>query len=207
MSDVKNTLIFDMDGTLIDSSEVISNSINHVRARLDLKPMPKDKILYAVNEMRIHSPSYFYEAEAFEAHHIEWFQDYYTENHHKEVHLYEGVLALLEKASTRYNLSLATNAYRISALQILSHLNIENHFDIIVCADDVKEAKPSPDMLYKILEHFAQTPKQAIMIGDSLKDKEAASRAGIETILVDWGFSDLEDACREVGELEKLLKL
>jgi phosphoglycolate phosphatase-like HAD superfamily hydrolase len=43
------------------------------------------------------------------------------------------------------------------------------------------------------------------MIGDSLKDKEAASRAGVDTILVDWGFSDLDDACREVEELKKLL--
>ena len=205
MSDVKTTIIFDMDGTLIDSSLVISNAINHVRGKLGLAPMSKDKILYAVNDMHIHSPSYFYEAEEFEQRHIVWFQEYYTDYHDKEVVLYEGILALLDKVKNRYKLSLATNAYRQSTLQLLGFVDITHYFDIIVCADDVPESKPHPEMIEKILKHFDEEPHRAIMIGDSLKDKEAASRAGVDTILVDWGFSDLEDACREVGELEKLL--
>jgi len=155
--------------------------------------------------MDIHSPSYFYEAEEFEENHITWFQEYYTHNHYKELRLYDGVKEMLEKVRQKYDISLATNAYRQSALQSLEHLEIVNHFDMIICADDVEVSKPNPEMLVRILEHFKQAPHNAIMIGDSLKDKEAATRAGVETILVDWGFSDLDDACREVGELEKLL--
>jgi len=101
----------------------------------------------------------------------------------------------------------ATNAYRQSALQTLSWVGITDYFGIIRCADDVAVSKPHPDMVLDILSHYDNKPHEAIMIGDSLKDKEAASRAGVETILVDWGFSDLEDACREVGELESLLGL
>lgn len=194
-----------MDGTLIDSSQVISNAINHVRGKLGLDAMDRDKILYAVNDMHTHSPSYFYEAEEFEERHIIWFQEYYTEYHDKEVALYEGILSLLDKVKDKYQLSLATNAYRQSTLQLLGFVDITHYFDIIVCADDVNDSKPHPEMIEKILEHFGEEPHRAIMIGDSLKDKEAASRAGVETILVDWGFSDLDDACREVGELEKLL--
>ena len=207
MSHVKSTIIFDMDGTLIDSSEVISNAINHVRGKLGLSPMDREKILYAVNDMHTHSPSYFYETEDFTDAHIIWFQEYYTDNHEKEVALYKGILALLEKAKKHYQLSLATNAYRQSTLQLLGFVDIAHYFDIIVCADDVQNSKPHPDMIEKILAHFDIDASEAIMIGDSLKDKEAASRAGVETILVDWGFSDLEDACREVGELEHLLGL
>ncbi len=206
MSPIK-TLIFDMDGTLIDSSLVISGAINHVRKKLGLKVMDQAEILRAVNDMHTHSARYFYEADDFTENHILWFQEYYTHYHEKEVRLYDGIGALLRKAKGRYQLSLATNAYRESALQTLKWVEIEDYFEIIRCADDVKASKPHPDMVLDILAHTKSAPHEAIMIGDSLKDKEAASRAGVSTILVDWGFSDLDDACREVGELEKLLGL
>ncbi len=206
MSTIK-TLIFDMDGTLIDSSVVITGAINHVRNNLGLKALSREKILLAVNDMHTHSPSYFYEADDFTNDHIEWFQEYYTLYHDKEVRLYEGIKTLLDKAQGKYQLSLATNAYRQSALQTLAWVGIEHYFDIIRCADDVKASKPHPDMVLDILAHCDSAPQEAIMIGDSLKDKEAASRAGVDTILVDWGFSDLDDACREVGELESILGL
>ncbi len=196
-----------MDGTLIDSSLVISGAINHVRKKLGLKVMDQAEILRAVNDMHTHSARYFYEADDFTENHILWFQEYYTHYHEKEVRLYGGIRELLRKAKGRYQLSLATNAYRESALQTLKWVEIEDYFEIIRCADDVKASKPHPDMVLDILAHTKSAPHEAIMIGDSLKDKEAASRAGVSTILVDWGFSDLDDACREVGELEKLLGL
>jgi len=205
MQDKIELLIFDMDGTLIDSSKVICNSINHVRDRLNLKPLKNEEILKVVNDMHTHSPSYFYEADEFTQDHIEWFQDYYTNNHQKEVALYSGIETLLDELKDRYILSIATNAYRVSALQILSHLHIDKKFDLIVCADDVKNSKPEPDMIEYILKYFNLSPSQALMIGDSLKDKEAAKRAGVETILVDWGFSDLSGALKDIGELRELL--
>ena len=205
MQDEIEVLIFDMDGTLIDSSGVISGSINYVRSKLGLDPMNRDIMLKAVNDMDTHSPSFFYEVEEFTESHVEWFQEYYTKNYDKEVRLYDGVIELLEELKKEYRLSLATNAYRVSAFEILSHLDIEHYFEKVMCADDVKNSKPHPDMVYDILEYFDVKANRALMIGDSLKDKEAASRAGVDTILVDWGFSDLDDACREVEELKKLL--
>lgn len=196
-----------MDGTLIDSSIVISGAINYVRKNLGLQAMDREDILVAVNDMHIHSPSYFYEATEFSEDHILWFQEYYSNYHEKEVQLYEGIEALLDKAKGKYQLSLATNAYRQSALQTLEWVGIVDYFDIIRCADDVQASKPHPDMVLDILAHYKNRPDEAIMIGDSLKDKEAASRAGVKTILVDWGFSDLEYACREVVELEIALGL
>ncbi len=196
-----------MDGTLIDSSIVISGAINYVRQNLGLVAMEREEILVAVNDMHTHSPSYFYEAEEFNEDHIRWFQEYYTHYHDKEVRLYAGIENLLQKAARRYKLSVATNAYRQSALQTLGWVGVISYFEIIRCADDVPASKPDPQMLLDILKHCDCSAKEAIMIGDSLKDKEAADRAGIETILVDWGFSDLEVACRDVKELEGLLGL
>lgn len=196
-----------MDGTLIDSSEVISNAINHVRKNLNLAPMPKEVILKAVNDMHTHSPSFFYEAKEFEERHLVWFQEHYDHYHDKEVALYEGIRELLDRAKDKFRLALATNAYRKSTLQLLGFVNITDYFDLVVAADDVSVSKPDPEMIVKILRHFELDPKEAIMIGDSLKDQEAAKAAGVETILVDWGFSDLEDACRDISQLAEKLDL
>jgi len=205
MYDKIESVIFDMDGTIIDSSAVISGAINHVRYKLGLPPLSKDKILTAVNDMHIHSPSYFYEVDEFDTHHIEWFQDYYSKHYAYETRVYEGIRELLEELKKCTRLALATNAYRVSTMQIIRHLDLEDYFDLIVCADDVPHSKPNPDMILKILNEFNVSPKNALVVGDSLKDKEAASRAGVKTILVDWGFSNLDAAIKDVKELKKLL--
>jgi len=205
MHDKIKAIIFDMDGTIIDSSSVISGAINHVRSKLGLHTLPKDKILAAVNDMDIHSPSYFYEVDEFDTHHIEWFQDYYTKHYTYETRIYEGIRELLDELKQSCKLALATNAYRVSAMQIIRHLDLEKCFDLIVCADDVKHSKPNPDMILKVLDEFKISADEALVVGDALKDKEAASRAGVETILVDWGFSNIEGALKNVKELKELL--
>ncbi|WP_200762918.1 HAD family hydrolase [Nitrosophilus alvini] len=200
-----NYIIFDMDGTLVDSSEVIANSINYVRKKLGLEPMPKREIIEAVNDPALHAPKFFYNKESFEKKHIEWFQEYYTKNHHKEVRLYTGIKEFLNRIKPCFGLSLATNAYRISAMQILEHLHIKEYFEIIVCADDVAHPKPAPDMLLKIIDYFGCKKDEIILIGDGPKDKEAAKNAGIRYMMVNWGFSDYEEALRSVDELTNKL--
>ncbi len=200
-----NYLIFDMDGTLIDSSAIISNSINYVRSKLGLPPMDRKVILEAVNDTSIHRPRFFYGVEEYEPRHVEWFREYYSKNHHKETKLYTGVKELLEKLKPHFRLALATNAYRISAEQILAHLQIKEYFDIIVCGDEVEHPKPAPDMILKIIDFFGCKKEEVLLIGDGKTDEEAAKAAGIGFIKVNWGWSSYEDAVQSVKELEDLL--
>ena len=205
MSHIRD-IIFDMDGTLVDSSDVISNSINHVRHKIGLRPLLKEDILRVVNDMDTPSPLYFYESAEFLPEHIVWFQDYYTANHENEVRVYAGVLDMLKRLQEGKSLALATNAYRISALQILRHLDMEKYFEIIVCGDDVKKSKPHPDMIEKIISHLNSDKERTVVVGDSLKDRESASRAGVKSILVNFGFTDtLQEALNCVEDLEELL--
>lgn len=202
----KDLYIFDMDGTLINSSITIANAINFVRKKIDLEPMDINHIIEKVNDQTIHPARYFYGLNEFEPRHESWFQEYYTQNHKKELVIYDGVKELLidlkEKGAL---LAVATNAYKYSTIESLKFLGIYDLFDSISCHDEVKRAKPYPDMLYKILDELQISNKNSIFIGDGSRDKTASQRANIDYVMVNWGFSDYEDAISSVDRLSDKL--
>ncbi len=202
----KKLIIFDMDGTLINSSITIANSINYVRKNLGLKPMDEETILRLVNDHTINLAQTFYHAETFDADHEKWFSEYYSKNHGTELVLYEDIKELLLTLKSQgKSLALATNAYRVSTIQSLTHLGIYDIFNAIACYDDVAQGKPHPDMLYKVLDELGYKKKEALFIGDGPRDEEASKNAKIDYIMVDWGFSEHDDAVKSVEELNRIL--
>jgi len=202
----KKLIIFDMDGTLVNSSLTIANAINYVRKHLGFEPMEQEYILRRVNDESINPAQVFYHAKAFDKDHEKWFSQYYTKYHKQELILYEGIETLLHQLKSQgCALAVATNAYRRSTLESLGHLKVLALFDSVLCADDVEEAKPQPQMLYKILDELKISKDNAIFIGDGMRDKMASQRANIDYIMVDWGFSEHDDAIRTVKELENEL--
>ena len=209
MSTSKKLIIFDMDGTLVDSSITIVNAINHVRSKLGLPALETDLILTKVNDPELNPAEFFYETDTFSSEQEAWFSNYYTENHEKELQLYKGIDALLkELKNSNYTLAIATNAYRGSTLESLGHLNIVDYFSSIACYDDVGRGKPAPDMLEKNLKDTKFKSEEAIFIGDSKRDLMAAQSLNMDYIMINWGFSDYEDAIHSVEKLkEKILEL
>ena len=199
-------IIFDMDGTLVNSSLTIANAINYVRENLGFDPMGQEDILRRVNDHTINPAQHFYHAKAFDADHERWFSEYYTKNHEQELVLYEGIKELLESLKNRgHALAVATNAYRGSTIESLSHLEIYAHFDTIACYDDVAKGKPHPDMLHKILDELEIDADKSLFIGDGPRDEMASKKAKIDYIMVDWGFTDHNDAVRSVEDLHRIL--
>jgi len=199
-------IIFDMDGTLVNSSVTIANAINHVRQNIDLAPMKKEEILKLVNDHTIDPARVFYESATFEPRHEKWFTEYYTNNHENELELYDGIKELLLELKEKEHLvALATNAYRGSTIESLTHLNIHEYFDGIACYDDVPNGKPHPDMLNKLLDELGQSNEKSLFIGDGPRDEVASKRAEIPYIMVDWGFTDHTDAVRSVAELREMI--
>jgi phosphoglycolate phosphatase len=195
-------VIFDMDGTLQDSSVTIANAINHVRGRLSLEPMPISEIISGINDPSINPAEYFYETEHFEPIHEEWFSEYYSANHERELRLYPGIEELLKRLRDRgVMLAVATNAYRRSTIESLKHLGIYGYFDLIVCYDDVERGKPAPDMLLAILHSAGVSASQALFVGDGVKDRMASEAAGVEFVKAGWGYDGYEDALGSVDEL------
>jgi len=204
----KKLIIFDMDGTLVNSSITIANAINYVRKNLGFEPMDEEHILRLVNDPTINPAQTFYHAKAFDADHERWFSEYYTKNHESELVLYNGIQELLITLKDKgKKLAVATNAYRGSAIESLTHLQVYDLFDSIACYDDVPQGKPHPDMLYKLLDILDVREDEAIFIGDGPRDEMAAKEADMDYIMVDWGFTDHGDknAVYSVEELKEKL--
>ena len=199
-------VIFDMDGTLVNSSITIANAINYVRKQLGFEPMSVEKILKNVNNPALNPASFFYHTSTFDKDHERWFSEYYTKHHEEELVLYDGVEVLLKRLKSEgKKLAIATNAYRQSTIETLSHLNILSYFDAIACYDDVPRGKPSPDMLEKNLKDLNVSVDESLFIGDSERDLLAAQALNMDYLMVNWGFSTYKDAIHSVEKLEKTL--
>ena len=202
----KKLIIFDMDGTLVNSSLTIANAINYVRQNLGFDAMEQAYILRHVNEPDINPAQFFYHTNVFDADHERWFSEYYTKNHESELVLYDGIKDLLHSLKDKgHTLGVATNAYRGSTIESLTHLDVHDIFDGIACYDDVEQGKPHPDMLHMLLDELNHETHESLFIGDGPRDEMASKRAEIDYIMVDWGFTDHSDAVRTVGELEAML--
>jgi len=200
----KKLAIFDMDGTLVDSSVTIANAINYVRDKLYLPPMDPDLIIRKINDPHLNPARYFYKTDHFAADHETWFSEYYTKHHENELKLYDGIEALLVSLKSKgLFLAVATNAYRRSTIESLTHLGIHDLFDAIACYDDVERGKPYPDMLFKLLDDLDLSSEEAVFVGDGSRDEMAAKNSDMAYIMVDWGFSDHQNAVKHVEQLEQ----
>ena len=136
------------------------------------------------------------------------FEEYYNKHCLSDLVVYDGIAKLLESLKDDFILTVATNANSAYAHKMLNHVGLGHYFKTILGYDSVKNPKPHPEMVNKILDIHNVSNFNAQLIGDSHKDKMAATRAGVDSVLVNWGFSNHEnDAIETVEELEKRMHL
>ena len=195
-----------MDGTLINSGNVITNTINYVRSNLNLEKIPKEIMLKQLNNPDINAAEFFYGTSEFTPSQTELFTQYYDENCVKDISLYDGIYDLLTFLKEKnYILSVATNASSSFAIKMIKALDIYKFFSYIIGADMVEYPKPKADMLIKTLEELNISVSDSLLIGDSLKDTRAAKSINMEVILVNWGFTKYENEISNIIDLKNKL--
>jgi phosphoglycolate phosphatase len=186
-------VIFDMDGTLLDSQKDITISVNYVRKHhYKLEPLDEKFIVDAINMEVRNLPKLFYNTELYEAKARDIFEAHYETQCIQNPYLYEGVFVTLEALLLNdVKMSVATNAPTKFAQRMLGHLGVANMFDVIIGADKVAAAKPDPQMLHHILNYYSYDKHRhkAWMVGDNSKDMLSAKSAGINSMFATWGFS------------------
>lgn len=195
-------LLFDLDGTLIDSRDDLADSVNLMLAELNLANLPSETIYNFIGEgvfnlvNRSISASLQKESDQdFSNFGVEVFRKIYAENLVTKTKLYEGVAETLEKLSV-FPKAVVTNKPHDFSVEILEKLGIAEHFSLVIGGDIFPERKPSPLPLLRTIEKLGFTTKESLMIGDSRIDIEAGKNAKIKTCGCIFGF-------RGRDELEK----
>lgn len=203
---MKKCIIFDMDGTLVDSSVGITGSINHVRSHLGLSQLEKEELVRYINDPNEHLPTRFYKTPDYDPEHKALFTAHYLEHCTHALAMYEGIDIALEALASKAMLTVATNASDFFAEKMLAHCGIGHLFERIVGANTYGVSKPDPRMLLELLEEYSIAPRDAILVGDSLKDAYAAKSAEIPFVYVTWGFGSYNPQTPHVAHTAKELQ-
>lgn len=167
-------ILFDMDGVLIDSLKAWWKAIN---LALDLAHYPQISIKKFTqhiwgNDFQ-ESMKYLEIHEDIFSKNKEWVPIYL--NH---ITLSENTLIILSELYKKYPLGIITNTQHHITDLVLEKFNLQSFFSTIVCADDVKKGKPSPDMILKTCDLLDVSVSEVIAIGDTKKDLLACEKAG-----------------------------
>jgi len=187
LSMIKKTkvIIFDVDGTLIDTDNLVINSYHEVfkKYRPNYKLTKEEEISFLGPTLASIFPKYF--KEDFDT----LFQTYrnYAINHLEDAKLYPNCKEVLSKLKDKgFKLAIVTSRFKNSLMGLLCDFKIDEYFDFIVTLDDVKKPKPDPEGINKVLKHFNCSKNEAIYIGDNDTDYYAGQSARVITGLVTW---------------------
>ncbi len=183
MRDIK-VVIFDCDGVMFDSQNANVVYYNRILNAFGLPDMTADQFEYSHMHTVDESLAYFFK----NAETLRQAQEYRKTNSYlpfiKYMEIEPHLKPLLGSLRPAYNTAIATNRTDTMNRVLLEH-GLDEFFDLVVSALDVKQPKPHPESLIKILNHFNIKPGQAIFIGDSELDEMASKDAGIPFVAYD----------------------
>lgn len=186
-----NTIIFDFDGTIINTNALIEEGLNHFSYMHRGYHFTKDELLKLAGKP-LESQMATIDAKLSKLL-VEQFRSWYSDHHNKKTSAFPGMIGLLKfLKNLNLNLAIVTNNSRASLEMGLKHLGIEDLFHFTLSRDEVRATKPDPDGLYEVLKKFDIQPHEAIFIGDTDNDILAAKAAGIKSTMVAWSILDKE---------------
>jgi phosphoglycolate phosphatase len=197
-------IVFDLDGTLVDTAPDLLDSLNHSLAANDLTAVDEAGFKRFVGHggrvmiERAHAAQQ--RSLAAEEHDrlLKLFLDHYTINIPGKSRPYPGVVEALDRfKAAGYLLAVCTNKYEGNSVELIGALGLARYFAAIAGQDTFAFRKPDPRHLTETIKLAGGDPHRALMVGDSQTDIDAAKAAGIPVVAVDFGYTD-----RHVREFE-----
>jgi phosphoglycolate phosphatase len=191
------TLVFDLDGTLIDTAPDLIDTLNVVFAREGLPPVAYDtaRNLIGGGARAMIARGIEAEGRALEPPKVErMFNDFiahYTAHVADRSQPFPGLVDALDHlAAGGYRFAVCTNKLERLSVLLLETLKLADRFEAICGQDTFGIQKPDPEILRRTISAAGGSPQRAIMIGDSLTDIRTARAASVPVIAVDFGYSD-----------------
>ncbi|MEQ9546436.1 MAG: HAD-IA family hydrolase [Marinobacter sp.] len=187
-----STVLFDLDGTLIDTAPDFIRCLNLLRIHHGMEPLPPETIRRSVSNgaramirvgfgLEPEHPDYLEKHTAF--------LDLYEEGVAIETRLFEGMDGILRDLESRdIPWGIVTNKPVRFAAPLVAALGLAQRCAVVVCPDHVTHRKPHPEALHLACEHIGADPAKGIYVGDHERDIEAGRNAGMKTIAVRYGY-------------------
>ena len=189
------SIIFDLDGTLIDSVPAIRASLNVVLNMEGIPPMSDGEVTnfvgfgarWMIGEI-ISQRNIVLSAKRLDDLMSIYFLEYLRVSD-QYTKLYDGVYEVLEQFSKKgIKMAICTNKPGPTTSTVLTNLDLSKFFDAVLTENDVQHKKPDPRHIHDTLKAIDKTKDESIFVGDSETDMEAASAAGIRSICVTYGY-------------------
>ncbi|MGJ5203702.1 HAD family hydrolase [Bradyrhizobium sp. HKCCYLR20261] len=195
---ISSTIVFDLDGTLVDTAPDLINALNHILKREGLRPLPLASARKMIGhgarkllERGLEAEGRFASPAEMEQLTVD-FIDFYAENIAVESRPFEGLEAALDELAGRgCQFAVCTNKLEWLSKRLLDQLGLSSRFAAICGADTFGVAKPDPAILRQTIAQAGGEIGAAIMVGDAGTDVGAARRAGVPVIGCTFGYTDV----------------
>ena len=184
-----DTVLFDFDGTVMDTTDVIIGSWQHTFRTLEGQERPLPEIIQTFGEpLTVTMAKIFPEVAVEEA--IEVYRSYHRDNFGDRISVYEGMSELLAALKEKgYKTGLVTSRLSRTTWEGLHKYGLDQYFDVVVSCDDTDKHKPDPTPVLITLERLGSLPERSIMLGDTMFDILCARNAGVLSVLVGWAIA------------------
>lgn len=181
-----NTVLFDFDGTLVNTNDVIIASWQHTYMYYLGREESLEKITACFGEpLLLTMEREFPEVDPRES--AEVYRNFQKENADELVKIFPGIKELLESLKTDgFRMGVVTSRTRESAQRYMDMFGIGDYFEEMVSCDDTDIHKPNPEPILLCLKKMGITAEEALMVGDSPFDIKCANNAGVKSVLVGW---------------------
>jgi pyrophosphatase PpaX len=194
LTDMHPALLFDLDGTLVDSIELILNSARHAFEGFTGRAPTDDEWRALIGRPLVDAFREFVPEELQVERLIGRYREYQLANHDRLLRPYDGVVAEIRRfASAGHPMALVTSKSDWLAQRALVHVGLDDTIPIIVGCDSCTRHKPHPEPVERALILLRAEPGNAIFVGDSPHDVESGRAAGVHTVGVSWGAFTREE--------------
>ena len=190
-------LMFDLDGTLVDSAPDLVAALNRVRVHENLAPLPYEELrdAAAFGAAGLVGRGMPAGDEQVTERRKQQFLEYYREDIYQHSKLFDGVMELIKwLAGEAIPWGVVTNKWERFTLPVMEHAGILANAGCVICGDTIDTAKPHPAPVQLACELLGSSSRDTLMVGDDLRDMQAAAAAGCPSVFVNWGYGDLEES-------------
>jgi phosphoglycolate phosphatase len=186
-------IIYDLDGTLVDSAPVVCNLLDEMRGERGLPPLTRTHYikLLSLGGNELIKGALDLRTDGLVEQALNEFRARYVDIPASLDSLYPDVIKSLKRLQVKgYRLGLCTNKPRIQVDKLLKELGLESYFEIVSAGGDLPHKKPHPSTMQVCLKHFQYAPRRVLFVGDSTVDEALAKEVQMPFAFFENGYDD-----------------